>query len=295
MGLYQKIRDIDRRLIFLVMGIAVVIPLLLTIQFPEYPTPMVRSTFDIVETLPEGSRVLMSFDYDPASEPELQPMATAWLRHCVERRHKVIIMALWPIGQDMARDTIAQVQADLTRRHAETGEKTPFIYGVDYVNIGYKSGGQGVINVVLTDFEKLYPVDTTNRALATIPIMKNIRSLKDVDLLVNISAGQPGLKEWVQFGADPAGVRIVGGSTAVQSPLLYPYYPKQLHGMLGGLKAAAEYEQLLGERYPQYADISLNKGRIRMGAQAIAHLVIMAFIVIGNVTFFIDRKRGARR
>jgi hypothetical protein len=138
-----------------------------------------------------------------------------------------------------------------------------------------------------------------------IPMMNGVKSLKDFDLLVNISAGFPGLKEWVQFGADPAGVRIVGGSTAVQAPLMYPYIPNQLNGILGGLKAAAEYEECMDRKFCQKQcgedqDCTdeckekfreRNKGKIRMGAQAIAHMVIMLFIIIGNITYFIDRRR----
>ena len=294
MNFYEKIRDIDRRFIFLLMGLAVALPLIFTLRFPEFPTPMVKGIFEIIENLPEDSKVLMSFDYDPASEPELQPMATAWLRHCVERRHKIYISALWPIGQDMARQTIQQVKKDLAQKKAETGVEIPFEYGIDYVNLGYKSGGPGVINVMLTDIEKMFPTDVTNRAISSIPMMKKVKNLRDFDLFVNISAGSPGLKEWIQFGADPAGVRIVGGSTAVQAPLLYPYYPKQLSGVLGGLKSAAEYEKLLGDKYPQYSDIQQSKGRVRMGAQAVAHMVIMLFIIVGNITFFIDRRRSGR-
>ncbi|MBZ0271592.1 hypothetical protein K8I61_06125 [bacterium] len=295
MAFYDKIRNIDRRVIFLLIGLSVALPLIFTIRFPEFPTPMVKQIFGLMEDLPPGAKVLVSFDYDPASEPELQPMATAWMRQLAEKRAKIYIMALWPIGQDMARLSIDALKRDLADKERETGEKVPFEYGVNYVNLGFKSGAQGVINVVLTDFEKMYPTDAAGQALSTIPLMKEARSLKDFDLIVNISAGTPGLKEWIQFGADPAGVRIVGGSTAVQAPLLYPYYPKQLYGLLGGLKPAAEYEKLMGDRYPQYADIQKNKGRIRMGAQAVAHLVIMAFIIIGNITFFIDRRRERSR
>ncbi len=292
MKLYEKIRDIDRRIIFLLMGLAVALPLIFTLRFPEFPTPMVKGLFNTIEKLPEGSKILMSFDYDPASEPELQPMATAWFRHCVERGHKVYITALWPIGQDMARQTIQNVKKDMVRKKEETGIDLPLVYGIDYVNLGYKSGGAGVINVMLTDIEKMFPVDVGNKAVSSIPMMKKVKNLRDFDLIVNISAGSPGLKEWIQFGADPAGVPIVGGSTAVQAPLLYPYYPTQLSGILGGLKSAAEYEKLLGDHYPQYSDIGQCKGRVRMGAQAVAHMVIMLFIIIGNITYFIDRRRS---
>jgi len=293
-GWYEKIRNLDRRVIFLMIGLSVVVPLLLVIRFPEYPTPMVKDTFRIVESLPAGSKVLFVFDYDPSMDPELQPMSTAWLRHCAEKRLRVYICSLWPLGQDLARDTVAQVKKDLLRKEKETGVRIPFEYGVDYVNLGYKSGDKGVINVMLTNIEKIYPTDVTNRAVSSLPMMQSVRSLRDFDLIIDVSGGEPGTKEWIQFGSDPAGVKIIGGSTAVQAPQLYPYYPRQLAGLLSGLKPAAEYEQLLGEKYPQYADIRDNKGRIRMGAQAIAHIVIMAFIVIGNITYFLDRRRKTK-
>jgi len=284
--IYDKIRNLDRRVVFLFIALAVIIPLLYAVRFPEFPTPMAKGVFDHIERMPEGSRVLISFDYDPASEPELEPMAIAWMRHCSIKKFKIYIMALWPLGQNMAQGAIKRVILK---------DFPNYKYGIDYVNIGYKSGGQGVINVILTDFEKLYPVDVTNRPLKSFPLFKEANSLKSMDLIINISAGTPGLKEWIQFGSDPAGTPIIGGSTAVQAPQLYPYHPKQILGLLGGLKAAAEYEKLLGDKYPQYSDVKLNKGRMRMGAQAIAHIVIMAFIIIGNLTFFIDRARGAKK
>ena len=297
-GFYQWIRDIDRRVIFLFMALAITVPLLISPSFPEFPTQMVLDTFEIVDTLPEGSKVLMPFDYDPASEPEIQPMATAWLRHCFENNLKVYIVALWPIGQNMAEDTLTKILAEYPEK----------VYGRDYVNLGYKSGNQGVINVMLTDIGKLFPTDVNNTSLDKIPMMKGVKNLKDFDLLINISAGFPGLKEWIQFGADPAGVDIIGGSTAVQAPLLYPYIPNQLNGLLGGLKAVAEYEECLDRKLcdkkckgNQNCIIECklelrprNNGKRRMGAQAIAHLVIMLFITIGNITLFIARRREKR-
>lgn len=293
--LYKIVRDIDRRIIFLFMALAIIIPLLVSPNFPQFPAQMVVDTFEEVDNLPPGSKLLMPFDYDPASEPELQPMATVWMRHAFHNDLKVYILALWPIGQNMAEDTINSVLREFP-------DKT---YGEDYVNLGFKSGGQGVINVMLTDIRKIYPTDVNNKSLDAIPMMAKVKNLKDFDLIINISAGFPGLKEWVQFGSDPSGVRIIGGSTAVQAPLLYPYIPNQLCGLLGGLKAAAEYEEcfdrkICGEKCgvsetckKKCMDESRlkDKGKLRMSAQAIAHIVIMVFILIGNITFFIDRRR----
>ena len=115
-----------------------------------------------------------------------------------------------------------------------------------------------------------------------------------MNLILNISAGFPGLKEWILFGGDPGHIPVAGGVTAVSAPLLYPYYPHQLLGLMGGMKGAAEYEAALITRYPQYAERE-HFGIFRMGPQAVAHMVIIFFIIVGNITFFMDRRRQKRQ
>jgi len=122
------------------------------------------------------------------------------------------------------------------------------------------------------------------------PIMKNVKSLRDMDLLISVGGGLPGVKEWVQFAGDPGHIPMAGGSAAVSAPLLYPYWPTQLVGLLGGIKGAAEYESELVRNYPRFAKMP-QPGVKMMGPQTLAHLVIMAFIVIGNISYFIIRRR----
>ena len=105
-ALLARLNDLDRRWIFLAMGLSIAIPILLKLRFPEYPGPMARATFDAVEAVPEGSPVLISFDYDPASAAELQPMASALVHHCASRKLKMVFMALWPLGKQQADRTI---------------------------------------------------------------------------------------------------------------------------------------------------------------------------------------------
>lgn len=84
-------------------------------------------------------------------------------------------------------------------------------------------------------------------------MMREVRSVQDMDLLVNVSAGYPGSKEWVLYAStpfgrspsNPDGFQMVAGCTGVQAPLMYPYIPRQLAGLLGAIKGAAEYEFLV--------------------------------------------------
>ena len=98
----------------------------------------------------------------------------------------------------------------------------------------------------------------------------------------------------VGLAGDPVGVPIGGGVTAVEAPLLYPYYPKQLQGLMGGLLGAAEYEALVTSAYPEFHEAA-QTALVRMFPQTVAHLVIVAFVVLGNISYFATRSRERRR
>ena len=283
MSIWTRVGTLDRRWIFIAVGIAVFVPMMFNVQCRQVSTPIVEGIFDKIESIPAGSRVLLSFDYGPSTVPEIQPMANAIIRHCLERDIKIVFTALWATGQNLLTSTIVDVI------QAEYPGKT---YGVDYVNFGYKAGNQGVINVIVTDFFKMFPTDVEGATARELPMMQGLKNLKDVELIVSFGGGFPGIKEWIQFAGDVGSIAIAGGSTAVSSPLLYPYYPQQLVGLMGGIKGAAEYESILTKKYSSLANMPL-PGSEMMGPQTVAHIVIMLFIVIGNLSYFMTRKKGA--
>lgn len=273
--------EVDRRIIFLFIFVAVAAPILSPITFEEKATEVVKAVYDKIENLPSGSKVLISFDFDPAMAPEVQPMANAISRHVLEKGHKVIFMSLWATGQALLTQSLEE--------SILTGfpDKKNL---VDYVNIGYKAGNEGVLNVIITDFEKMFPTDANAVPLDSIEVFDGIKSCKDLDLIVSLGGGKPGPKEWVLFVGDPGRVPVASGVAAVVAPQLYPYYPSQMVGILGGIKGAAEYESELTRQYPRFIEMG-TPGLNMMGPQTLAHIVIMAFIVIGNVAYFRSKRR----
>ena len=271
----ERMGRIDRRIIFVLIALAVIIPLMLGLIFPSVTTPIVQKIFDQVDGLPPGSKVLVSADYGPATEPENQPMLEVVVRHALHKDLRVYLVTLWATGPPMMT---------LLKRNvieADFAEKTQ---GEDWVDFGYKAGNQGVINSAFSDFRVAFPVDVNGDNVHLIPMMESIQTLADFDLIVAIGSGFPGVKEWIQFGGDPTGVPTAGGVTAVEAPLLYPYYPEQLLGLMGGLLGAAEYEAALVVAYPQYRESS-RQAIQRMGPQTVAHLVIILFIIICNIAY----------
>jgi hypothetical protein len=283
--MFEFFRSLDRRWIFLAMLLAVAIPILLQLNVPEKPSDLVRRVFNAIEDLPNGSNVLLAFDYDPASEGELGPMATAMVRHCCEKDHKLYFLALWPVGTRMIEDKIAEIVRP---------DYPQYVEDTDFVNLGFKAGNEGVINVIVTDIKKLFTTNHKGTPIEQVPMMKSIKSVQDMKLILNVSAGYPGTKEWVQYAADPYDITLAGGCTGVQAPLLYPYIPRQLTGLLGAIKGAAEYEACVAERYPRYADRSFNEGLRRMGPQLVAHLLMVGLIILGNIIYFMERSREKR-
>lgn len=223
------------------MFLAVAIPVLAQPQLPEQPTPIVRAVFNKIESLPPGSRIFMSLDYDPASKPELGPMADAFTRHCALRGHKIFLITLWPTGVPMIEDAT---------RILETEFADNYVYGQNYINLDYVPGQEAAMKLLATDIAKAKPVDKTGRPYALWDIAWGANSLQDMDLLISVGAGYPGTKEWVQYVATPhPDIKLVAGVTGVSAPPLYPYYPQQMIGMLPAIKGAAEYEAALAAHY----------------------------------------------
>ncbi|MFQ6616751.1 MAG: hypothetical protein ACE5HZ_08340 [Fidelibacterota bacterium] len=267
----------DRRIVFVLIAVVVLIPLLKPLGLPIRPTPTTQMVFEAVESLPEGSNVLVSFEYGPSTEPEIHPMAIAVLRHLFRRNHRVYVTCLWPDGQFMAKDALDQVAK----------EELGLTYGEDYVLLGFRPGNEAVVKGIVSNIQYLYTMDYRNTLVSDIPMMRGIKNLKDFAFVFSLSAGYPGTIEWVQYGADPTGVPLSTGTTSIQVNEVIPYVNSgQVKGIIAGMPGAAEYEALIERK---------GLGQAGMDAQSIAHVVIVLFIVLGNVTFYIERKRARKK
>ena len=273
---FLKIGSIDRRWIFLIIAAVVIVPLIIPVGLPIRPTDTTKNVYDSIEKLPVGSKVLLSVEYSPSTRPENHPMTISILRHLFKNDHKVFITCLWPDGQFMAQDAINHVAK-------QEFNKT---YGVDYVFLGFRPGNEAVVKGIVSNLRKLYTVDVYQKKIDEIPLMKGINNFKDFDFLFSSSAGFPGTIEWVQYASDPTGIPMASGVTSIQVNEVMPYVQAgQMVGVLAGMPGAAEYEALINQK---------GTATSGMDAQSVAHLVIVLFIILGNVSFFIERNRSKK-
>jgi hypothetical protein len=270
----ERLEKLDRSWIFLVVGLLVLIPLVWPLKLPLAVSTPAKRFYDTIEAVPSGSIVVLSGDFDPASAPELVPMMNGAIRHLFRKNVRIIAIQLWPGGPPLVEGALRTIGGEMSKQ-----------YGTDYVNLGYKSGNEVVMLSFGNSFSRTFPADYRNTPVSQLPLMREADNFDRTALLVNISAGFPGTKEWVQQAQGRFHIKMVSGSTAVQAPEIYPYLQSgQVLGLLGGMAGAAEYEKSIG------VPGSATKG---MDAQSSAHVFIMFLILLGNAIYF--ARRGASR
>ena len=286
-NIFIQLGSMDRRIIFLLVGLSVLFPLLKPDWFtlPIRPKQHSQIVFDEINKLEAGSKMLLSFEYGPSTKPEIHPMAIAILKHLYAKNIQVYGFALWPDGNFMSTEAFSEVSDDYDKK-----------YGVDYVNLGYKPGGEAVVKGIASDIRTLYTVDLQGASINDIPMMKDVVNIKDFNFVFSLSAGYPGSKEWVQYACDPKNIHLSTGCTSIQVTDIMPYVENdQIRGILAGMPGAAEYESLV-EAELQKMEISGKPGEASgmMAAQSIAHVVIVLFIIFGNISYFITRKKNRK-
>ena len=284
----DRLQRFDRRWIFLIMGLAIVVPLYLPIGFPIKPRPMTKAAFNAVEELKPNDVVLVSMDLDPASTAELEPYYRAVILQLKRKNVKLAFTTLWyqapPLVERWLRETVDVPIAPAGTPGYVGAPDRAYVRNVDYIYLGFREGKQNIMLGMGADLHHVFDGKTDDGTpLDSIPWMKTSRSLGDFKLMVLVSAGSPGAKEYVQYVQNRYNLRMVAVTTAVSTTDLAPYYQSgQLLGIVAGLSGSAEYEVLVGKPSigVEGADV-LNAG----------HGVVIVAIVLGNLAYFAGRRR----
>jgi len=289
---FDRLRTLDRRWLFLVMGLAIVIPIFFPIGLPALPGDATVDTYDAVNNLKDGSRVFISMDFDPASRPELEPFARSVLVQLKRKRCKIVIVSLWEYAPPLVNGYVRSILQAPLNPDGPADDPLNKIYErkTDYIFLGFKAGKQVVINNLVTSMTTAYPTSQEGEPVGEIPIMQGIRTVqdfKDGGILILISAGFPGAKEYVQY-LSPYNLPMVVSTTAVSRTDLQPYYSSgQLLGLVAGMQGSAEYEQLVNPPGEQL-------GKKGLDVLNIGTLVIILAILLGNAIYFMERRQQKR-
>ncbi len=285
--------NIDRKIIYGLVFLAVIAPFLLKKAPKVDITPEVENVYTFMEQLPPGSRIVISADYGPSSMPEIQPMLYAICRHAFMKGHKVYLMTHWNYqGLIAGQEGLASAVKDFNKeiragKHPE--RKDTLKYGTDYVVWGFRPGMMAVMLNLNDDIRMVYMYDLRGNPMDSLPAMQGFKNLRDLGtvedpkgIVIGLEAGSTG-DMWVIYGQATGRYPMALGSTAVVTPVYYTYLEAgQLVGLLGGLKGAAEYEQLVGFN---------GQASLGMMSQSMVHILIVILIFLGNLGFFLMRRK----
>ena len=200
MGFFGKLMNLDRRWLYLLVGLAAVVPILWPLDMPVRVSEPVQKLYDHIDALQPGEVVLVSFDYGPSTGPENDPMADAVIRHVLMKDAKVMCLALYPIGgvneglEEMERcvgtlDGLLPAETPLESEHFP-GK----FYGIDYMYLGYKDGGLAAMRQMNENIHTTFPTDFWGTPLDEYPLGQQVRGYGDVNFVFSAATGIIG--EW---------------------------------------------------------------------------------------------------
>ncbi|NLN19364.1 MAG: hypothetical protein GX162_08835 [Firmicutes bacterium] len=264
--------NVDRRILYLLMGFVLLVPLVKPMGLPISVSEYTENVYNEIEKLSPGDRVFLDFNYTPASIAELQAQADSITKHLLRKGVKVIAICFSPEGAMIADDT-------LNRIYGGAGK----VYGEDYCHLGYLAGGETAQGAFIRDPLKACPQDFYGTPSSSLPICKGLSSGKDVQALIYFTTGYTA--EWIRQ-AGPLGVPIIAGVITVLGPAQEAFVQSgQLKGLLVGMRGGAEYEIIMDEP---------GSAAAAMDAQSLGHLLFILFIIFGNASYFIQKKYGKK-
>jgi hypothetical protein len=275
MKFLENLRNIDRRIMYLLLILVISLPLLPQFDFLHQDLEVqseVRGVFEAVENVPEGKIAVMSIVWGAGTIGENRPQTEAIARHLFRSKVPFVLLSWDQQGTSLAYKTVNTVAEEMGAE-----------YGVDWFNAGYRvpyidqflqSFGRDVPGTIGKDFE--------GRPVSSFPMMQDIKTGNDIGLVTEITPSAT-LESWIAFLGQPYQVPISYAPTAVLVPEGYNFLDAgQIVGMLPGLVGAAQYEQLMEVR--GFASRAAN-------ALSTSHVLIIVLIILGNLGYYVSRRR----
>ncbi|MEA1979356.1 MAG: hypothetical protein U9N54_00075, partial [candidate division Zixibacteria bacterium] len=201
----------SRHWTFIGLFVLIIIVMLFQIDLKLETSAQTQKMFDYIENLPPNSNILISFDHEASSLPEIKPISLALCRHAFSKGHKIIGMALFAEGTVIGYRLLQQ-----------TAKEYNLEYGKDYVFLGFKPQFIAAISSLGESFSKTFPEDYVGNKYDSIPMLKNINNYDDITAVISIADGNL-TTHWMEYGGSRFDVTIIGGITAAMVTSYDPY------------------------------------------------------------------------
>lgn len=269
--IWDRLQRIDRRVIYWILFIALMLPFLRPLSLPVSIGPQSISFFEGLRKVKEGDVVIINISGGVSAWPEILPSLVASSKVLIQQKAKIIFWTTFVDGH-MTFEKIV--------------EKVPgfkgLTYGVDYVHLGYYTGTEATVARLATDIRSIFTADYKGTPIDKLPIMKGVNSAKDVAMVISSDTGDVCdyyIRQWrIPYGVPTAEIGIAMNFSAYQ-----PHWQAgNLFGVTAGARGGAELEKLIGE--PGDATITMDSINS-------SHLLVIVFIILANLGYAATRRK----
>ncbi len=278
------------RIIYILLFLALLVPLITARSIKPAYNVAAKRTFDYIEALPiEGANQfgLLFLDYGPGTQAENQPQASVIFEHLLRKKVPTILLTTYALGEKFTKETVDKV---LDRLQLEDPTRQ-FVYGQDYVILGYRPGANLFLQGISQSQElsTFLGKDIRGIALNSYQAFQGLRTLSQVTVIGEFTGLVGFLNSYMQFlTIQGTTAPLVHGCTSITIPETYIYADTgQLRGTLEGVSGAAYYSYLLQE---QFAKRSADDSLVVNTSLGIGQLYILALIALGNIIEFARRR-----
>lgn len=273
MDFWKRLDKLDSRILYVILLLVFTTTLIHPVGLAITVGEDTQKVFDTMDSLPPDSLIWLGMDFAPSAAPELMPAAIAAVRHGLSKNLRFVAGSTIQV---MAGNTIQQLWESVSE---EFPDKT---YGKDFINLGYKPGEKVFYEKLLDNAnEAAMGIDNYGNNLSEFAIMQDFENLKEAEVILTFISAK-GIEDYIAHVSDPYEIPLLVGAVAVQVSEMMPFLRSgQIHGLLKGMRGSAEYEIVTGKPGAAVAG---------MDTQSFAHLLVIAFIILGNIGYFVSKK-----
>ena len=285
-SIWQRLQTIDRRVIYALLLLVIIVPILfprLAGSVPIIPSQQSLDFYNTIEKLaqddPQRKKlVIVDGWWSAGTRGENQWQAQAILTHLMQRRIHFATLSFDPQNKTLTQAIVTTLAA---RYH--------YVYGQDYVLWGYRNANAYVPTLKglasPNGIQGAIKTDQYGTAISQVPVMKDIKDLKDIGAIVEISP-VGSLPTWIGLVQGKYDTPLLYAPTAVMAPDAYPFLDSgQVAGLLTGVKGAGDYEQLTHTQ---------TFGTRATGALSLVYALIILLVILGNVGYYAGRAAARR-
>lgn len=272
-----KLANIDRRVFYWILFIALMVPFLSPIGFPITISPNTQDLYDGVtgDQVAEGEVWIINFGYGVSAWSDCHPSVTVLTKALFREGAKIIFVGVHydiELTYNKLQDTC---RADFANK----------VYGEDYVLLGYMTGGESVVAQLGSDIKSVFPQDHFQTPYDDIPMLNDVVDVHDIAGVISSDTGDYGghfMTQWQgRYGTKLAEAGIaMNGSTDLPR-----WQAGNFFGVSVGSRGGAELEILIGE---------LGEATTAMDSISVSHLLLVIAIIIGNIGTLTEKLGGKK-